>query len=66
MKQKIDSEGKRVKDEAPSSFSHSSDMRFDNMMKTMEKIMERLAVGDRPATTQQPEPQIRNPNSRRQ
>ena len=36
------------------------------MMKTMEKIVERLAVGDRPTTTQQLEPQIRNHNFRRQ
>ena len=35
-------------------------------MKNMEKIMERLALGDRPTTTQQQDPQIRNPNFRRQ
>ena len=35
------------------------------MMKTMEKIMERLAVGDKHATTQHQDPQIRNPNFRR-
>ena len=66
MKQKTDSKRKKVKDEAQSSSSHSLDINFDSMMKTMEKIMERLVVGDRFATTQQLEPQIRNPNFRRQ
>ena len=52
IKQKTNSERKKIKDEAQSSSSHSSDIRFDSMMKTMDKIMERLVVGDRPATTQ--------------
>lgn len=66
MKQKIDLERKKIKDEIQASSSHSSDARFDSMMKNMEKIMERLVVGDRPMATQQVEPQIRNPNFRRQ
>ena len=60
MKQKIDYERKKVKDEAQPSSSHSLDARFDNMRKTMEKIMERLDVGDRLAVTQQQDPQIKN------
>lgn len=52
MKQKIDSKRKKIKDEAQASSSHSSDIRFDSMMKTMDKIMERLVLGGRPATTQ--------------
>ena len=36
------------------------------MMKTMEKLMENLAVGDRPPTIQHHETQTRNPNCRRQ
>ena len=32
----------------------------------MEKFMERLVVGDRPAITQHQDPQIRNPNFSRQ
>ena len=66
MKKKIDSERKKIKDEAQALSSHSSDIRFDSMMKTMDKIMEKLAVGDRPTSTQQLEPKIRNPNFRRQ
>ena len=65
IKQKIDFERKKVKYEAQSSSSHSLDIRFDNIMKTMEKIMERLAVGDRLVATQQQDPQIRNSNFRR-
>ena len=66
MKQKIDYDRKRVKDEAQPSSSHSLDAKFDNMMKKMQKIMERLAIGDRLAVTQQQDPQIRNPNFRKQ
>ena len=62
MKQKTDSERKKVKDEAQFSSRHSSDIRFDSMLKTMETIMERLAVGDRLSTTHQQDLQIRNPN----
>ena len=65
MQQKIDSERKKVKDEAQSSSSHSLDARFDNMMKIMENIMERLVVGDRPAITQKQDHHIRKPNFRR-
>jgi hypothetical protein len=52
MKQKVDSYRKKVKDEAQYSSSNSSDVKFDNMMKIMERFMERLVVGDRPAVTQ--------------
>ena len=38
MKQKLDPEKKKVKDEAQPSSSHSSDAKFDTMMKTMEKL----------------------------
>ena len=53
MKQKVESDRKRVKDEAQPSSIHSSDVKFYNMMKTMEKNMERLVVGHRLAVTQQ-------------
>ena len=66
MKQKTDLERKKIKDEIQSSSSHSSKSRLDSMMKNMEKIMEILVVVDRPAATQHVDPQIRNPNFRRQ
>lgn len=66
MKQKLDFERKKVRDGAQPSSSHSSYDIFDNMIKTMEKIMEILVVGDRPIVTQQQDPQMKNPNFRRQ
>lgn len=52
MKQKTDSERKKIKDESQASSSHSSYIRFDSMMKTMEKIMQRVVIGDRHVATQ--------------
>ena len=37
MKQKLDSEKKRAKEEYQPSSSHTSDAKFDTMMKTMGK-----------------------------
>lgn len=65
MKQKTDFERKKIKDELQASSSHSSDVRFDNMMKNIEKNMERLVVEDSLVATQQIKPHIRNPNFRR-
>ena len=48
MKQKLDSERKKAKEESQPSSSHTFDAKFGSMMNTMEKRMERLATGDRP------------------
>ena len=43
----------------------SNDVKSEMMLKTMEKLMERLTVDNRPLNREQNEPQIRNPNFRR-
>ena len=51
----------------PSAFAgvSSNDVKFEMMMETMEKLMDRLTVDNRPLNKEQNEPQIRNPNFRR-
>ena len=39
----------------------SSDAKFDSMLNTMEKIMDRLVLGATPLPPTQHDPQIRNP-----
>ena len=48
-----------------SSTSSSSDVKFEMMLKTMEKLMDRLTVEAQPVNREQNESQIRNPNFRR-
>ena len=48
------------------STSSFSDVKFEMMLKTMEKLMDRLRVEAKPINRDQNEPQIRNPNFRRQ
>ena len=43
----------------------TSDDKFDSMMKTMEKLMDMLALGTCSAPLTQHEPQFRNPQFRR-
>ena len=43
----------------------TSDDKFDSMMKTMEKMMDRLSLGNASAPPAQHEPQFRNPQFRR-
>ena len=43
----------------------TSDDKFDSMMKTMEKLMDRLALGNTFVPPTQHEPQFRNPQFRR-
>lgn len=64
IKQKA--ETKKIKEEPQASTSQSSsDAKFDMMMRTMEKLMERLYVDERPPVREKNEAQIRNPNFRR-
>ena len=65
MKHKLDSKKKKAKEESQPSSSHSSDAKFDTMMKNMEKLMEILAIGDRPIVGQQYKTEIRNANFRK-
>ena len=43
----------------------SNDVKFEMMMKTMEKLMDRMTMDNGLANKEQNEPQIRNPNFRR-
>jgi hypothetical protein len=56
---------KRPQGDAQPSTSWSSDDKFNMMMKTMEKLMERMSMGNRPASREQNDPQPRNQNLRR-
>jgi hypothetical protein len=42
--------------------SGSSNDKFNMIMKTMEKLMERMFMGNRPVAREQNEPPPRNPN----
>ena len=67
-KTKQRNETKRVKEEEPqaSTSQSSSDAKFNMMMKTMEKLMDKLSADDKNKMKDQNEPQVRNPNFRRQ
>jgi hypothetical protein len=56
---------KKVQGEAQPSTSQSSDVKFDLMMKTMERFMENLSLDNKPAIRDQAEIQPRNQNFRR-
>ena len=47
IKQKSNTNKNKVKEEAQPSSTQPLDAKFDTMMETMEKLMERLEVGDR-------------------
>jgi hypothetical protein len=61
-------ETRRVKEEEPqASTSQSSlDAKFNMMIKTMEKLMDKLFADDKNQMKNQNEPQARNPNFKRQ
>ena len=61
-------ETKRVKDEEPqaSTSSSNSDAKHDTMMKALERLMVKLSSDDKSQMKNQHEPQVRNPNFRRQ
>lgn len=67
-KTKQKNETRRVKEEEPQASTSRSnlDAKFNMMMKTMEKLMDKLAVDDKTQMKDQNEPQVRNPNFRRQ
>jgi hypothetical protein len=66
-KNKQRNETKRVKEEEPQVFTSqsNSNTKFNMMMKTMEKLMDKLSVDDKNKMKDQNEPQVRNPNFRR-
>ena len=64
MKQRMEVDRRKTREENQPSTSSSTDAKFDIMMNTMERLMDRLALNNRPPNRDQPEPQIRNPNFR--
>ena len=67
-KTKQRNETRRVKEEEPqtSTSQSSSYAKFNMMMKPMEKLMDKLSAHDKNQMKDQNEPQVRNPNFRRQ
>jgi hypothetical protein len=65
IKHNPDRDVKKVQGEAQPSTSQSSDEKFDLMMKTMERLMERMSLENKPATRDQTDFQPRNQNFRR-
>ena len=60
-----DVDRRRKEENVPSPSSSASDVKFDIMLKTMEKLMDKLTMDARPFNREQGDPQIRNPNFRR-
>jgi hypothetical protein len=65
IKHNIDRSVKKVQWEAEPSTSQSSDKKFDLMMTTMERLMERMFMENNPATRDQTDFQPKNQNFRR-
>jgi hypothetical protein len=53
IKQRFNRGDKKPKGDVQPSTSRSSDKNFDLMMRTMEKLMEKMSVGNRPAAWEQ-------------
>ena len=60
-----DIDRRKKEEKLPSTSSSTNDVKFEMMMKTMEKLMDRLTMDTRPFNREQGDPQIRNPNFRR-
>jgi hypothetical protein len=65
IKQSFNRGGRKPQGDAQPSTSRPSEDKFDLMMKTMEKLMERMSLGNKPITREQHDPQPRNQNPRR-
>ena len=70
IKQRVDVDRRKGREETIPSTSFdslSNDIKFEMMLKTMEKLMDRLTMEAHSSSTpsKQNEPQIRNPNFRR-
>jgi hypothetical protein len=65
IKSRFNRGDKRPQGHAQPLTPRSSDDKFDMMMKTMEKLMERMSVGNRPAAQEQNDPLPKNQNLRK-
>ena len=64
MKHK-DIDRRKKAENMPSTSSSATNIKFEMMLKTMEKLMDRLTMDNRSFNREQADPQIRNPNFRR-
>ena len=59
-------EMRKVREDGPStSGAFANDVKFEMMLKTIEKLMDKLSVDNGSLNREQNDPQIRNPNFRR-
>ena len=65
MKQRDIDRRKTREENMPSTSSSVTDIKFEMMLKTMEKLMDRLTMDYRSFNREHADPQIRNPNFRR-
>ena len=65
MKQRDIDRRKIGEENIPSTSSSAIDIKFEMMLKTMEKLMDRLTIDNRGFNREPTDPQIRNPNFRR-
>ena len=60
-----DIDRRKKEENSPSTSSSTTDIKFEMMLKTMEKLMDRLTMDNRVFNREQVNPQISNPNFRR-
>jgi hypothetical protein len=62
IKQRFNRGDKRPQGDAQPSTSRSTNEKFDLMMRSMEKIMEKMSMGNKPTAQEKQDPQPRNKN----
>ena len=65
MKQREIDRRKTREENMPSTSSSATDIKFEMMLKIIDKLMDKLTVDNRSFNREQADPQIRNPNFRR-
>ena len=66
MKNRVEEDRRRQENQPSTSApSSASDVKFEMMMKTMDRLVDRLALDNRPPNREKPKNQVRNPNFRR-
>ena len=66
IQKRVETDKRKIREDGPSpSTASSNDLKFEMMMKTMEKLMDRLTIENKALNKEKNEPQITNPNFRR-
>ena len=60
-----DIDRRKKEENMPSTYSSTTDIKFEMMLKMMEKLMDRLTMDNRSFNREQADPQIKNLNFRR-